>query len=278
MEKRLGKGLAQILESSTQAMPNILHLRTEQIRPSRYQPRQTFEPEKLEELKRSVKRHGIIQPVIVRPVAHGIYELVAGERRWRAAKELGLAEVPAIIRALNDQQTMEHSLIENLQREDLNPLDEAQALARLLSEFNYTQEQAAEAVGKERSTVANLLRLLQLPTEIQHALREENITEGHAKALLGVEPLTKQLELFRVALAKHLSVRQLEEVAGQWQPRARRRRRIPDPQLKMLEEELKRVLATKVSLTARARGGRIVIDYFSDEDLTRLLRALGVSA
>ena len=278
MEKRLGRGLAQIIESSAQATPSIIHLRTEQIRPSRYQPRQTFEPEKLEELKRSVKRHGIIQPVIVRPVAHGIYELVAGERRWRAAKELGLAEVPAIIRALDEQQTMEHSLIENLQREDLNPLEEAQALARLLSEFNYTQEQVADAVGKERSTVANLLRLLKLPTEIQHALREEKISEGHAKALLGVEPATKQLELFRVIVEKHLSVRQLEEAAGQWQPKARRRRRVPDPQLRALEEELKRVLGTKASIAARQRGGRIVIDYFSDEDLTRILQALGVSA
>ena len=278
MEKRLGRGLAQIIESSAQATPSIIHLRTEQIRPSRYQPRQAFEPDKLEELKRSVKRHGIIQPVIVRPVAHGIYELVAGERRWRAAKELGLPEVPAIIRALDDQQTMEHSLIENLQREDLNPLEEAQALTRLLSEFNYTQEQVAEAVGKERGTVANLLRLLKLPTEIQHALREEKISEGHAKALLGVEPVTKQLELFRVVVEKHLSVRQLEETAGQWQPKARRRRRIPDPQLRALEEELKRVLGTKASIAVRKRGGRIVIDYFSDEDLTRILQVLGVSA
>jgi len=279
MEKRLGRGLAQIIESTTtQAQQHVTMVRADQIRPSRYQPREEIRPEELEELQASIARFGVIQPLIVRPIAHGTYELVAGERRWRAAQAAGKQEVPVIIKALTDQDTIAYSIIENLQREDLNPLEEARAFARLVEEFGHTQEQVADVVGKDRSSVANALRLLKLPTEIQEALRAGTISQGHAKILLGIEHPARQLEVFRQAVAKKLSVRQLEELASRWQPRARRRRRELDPHLKACEDELRQALGTKVSLMTRKRGGRIIIEYFSSEDLTRLLRALGVAA
>ncbi|MBI3088260.1 MAG: ParB/RepB/Spo0J family partition protein [Candidatus Omnitrophica bacterium] len=278
MERRLGKGLAQIIESSGPAAQQVVMIRTEQIRPSRYQPREDIKPEELEELKASIKHLGIIQPIIVRPIAHGIYELVAGERRWRAAQAIGVQEVPSIIKALTDQQTVEYSLIENLQREDLNPIEEASAFARLVQEFGYTQEQLAESIGCDRTTVTNTLRLLKLPLDMQEALRGGKLSEGHAKVLLGVEHPAKQTELFRQSVAQGWSVRQLETEAMQWQPRSRRRRRELDPEMKAIEADLRQLFGTKVALSPRKRGGRIVIEYFSSEELTRILRVLGVTA
>jgi len=279
MEKRLGRGLAQIVESSVRAHPSVVSIRVDQIKPCRYQPRQTIDEGSLEELKASIKHLGVIQPVIVRPIAHGIYELVAGERRWRAAQAVGLQEVPAIVRALNDQETVEVSLIENLHREDLNPLEKARTFQRLIEEFGYTQERLAEVIGNDRSTIANTLRLLRLPQDIQQALTHGKLSEGHAKVLAGVEPPAKQMELFKQTLAKGLTVRQLEELAGQWQPSpSSKRRRALDPHVHAIENQLRQLLGTKVSLATRRRGGRIVIDYFSSEDLTRILLALGVAA
>ncbi len=276
MEKRLGKGLAQMIETTAQPNANLVQLRTEQIRPSRYQPRQEIGAESLEELKASIQHKGIIQPIIVRPVAHGTYELVAGERRWRAAQALGIQQIPAIIKALNDQETLEYSIIENVQREGLNPVEEAKAFERLVVEFHYTHEQLALAVGKDRTSISNLLRILKLPDDVQSALQHGIITMGHAKALLGIENRQQQLELFHHAKSKKLSVRELEELVGQWQPKARRRRRPVDPQLKAIEDELRGLLGTKVAIASRQRGGRIVIDYFSTEALHRILQAVGL--
>ena len=278
MEKRLGRGLAQIVESSTRANPSVVSIRVEQIKPCRYQPRQKIDDGSLEELKASIKHLGVIQPVIVRPIAHGIYELIAGERRWRASQAIGLQEIPAIVKALNDQETVEVSLIENLHRENLNPIEEAGTFQRLIEEFGYTQERLAEIIGKDRSTIANTLRLLRLPQEIQQALTQGKLSEGHAKVLAGIEPTAKQLELCKQALAKGLTVRQLEELAGQWQPSpSRKRRRALDPHASAIENQLRQLLGTKVSLATRRRGGRIVIDYFSSEDLSRILRVFGVA-
>jgi len=277
MEKRLGKGLAQIIETSMTVGDSLVLLRTDQIKASRFQPRQEIETAALEELKTSIKRRGIIQPIVVRPIAHGIYELVAGERRWRAAQALGIQEVPSIVKALSDQETLEASIIENVQREELNALEEARAYQRLIEEFHHTQEQLGDIVGKDRSSIANTLRLLKLPKEIQQAVREARISEGHAKILVAVEPPAKQLELFQRAQTNKWSVRQLEEAAGQWQPRVARRKRIADPHVKALEQELRQRLGTKVTLAPRKRGGRLVIEYFSPEDLGRILSALGVS-
>ncbi len=277
MERRLGKGLAELIDTAPQAGSGLVQLRVEQIRPGRFQPRQAFNEATLEELKASIKQRGVIQPVVVRPVAHGTYELVAGERRWRAAQALGLPDIPAIITPLSDQEALESSLIENLQREDLNPLEEASAYQRLMEEFGYTQERLAESIGKDRSSVANTLRLLRLPDEIQRALREEKLSAGHAKVLAGVEVAVRQLELFRRVTTEQLSVRQLEELALRWQPKAARRRRGMDPQLKLIEDELRRLLGTKVTLVSRRKGGRIIIEYFTVEDFNRIIRALKVA-
>ena len=278
MNKRLGRGLADIIETAPQQTTNFVMLRMEQIRPGRFQPRTTINEASLEELKASIKKSGVIEPVIVRPIAHGTYELVAGERRFRASQALGAAEVPAIVKELSDKEALELSLVENVQRENLNPIEEATGYARLLDEFGYTQEDIASAVGKDRTTIANLLRLLALPEEIQQGVREGQATLGHAKALLGMADRVRQLELFTRIKREGLSVRQTEALAGAAAPAHRRRAHRADPQLKGLEDELRRTLGTKVSLTARAKGGRIVIDYFSSEDLTRILELLGVES
>ncbi len=279
MTKRLGRGLADIIAPGPQQgapSQNFVVLRIDQIRPGRLQPRTTINDASLEELKASIKKSGVIEPVLVRPVAHGTYELVAGERRLRASQAVGVTEIPAIIKTLTDQEALELSLVENIQREDLNPIEEARGYGRLLDEFGYTQEAIAGAVGKDRATVANLLRLLSLPEEIQQGVRDGAVTMGHARALLSVPDRVTQLELFNQVQAEQLSVRQTERLAGAWVGPKRRRARRGDPQLKGLEDELRRVLGTKVTLTARKKGGRMVIEYFSQEDLTRLLTILGV--
>ena len=278
MSRRLGKGLEEIIETGARGALSVVMLRTEQIRANRFQPRTVFGEQELEELKVSIKKQGVLQPVLVRPIAHGTYELVAGERRWRAAQAAGLAEIPAIVRTLTDREAVEYSLIENVQRQDLNPLEEASAYRRLLEEFGHTQEEIAEGVGKDRATIANALRLLKLPAEVQQALRETTISVGHAKVLLGIEGAPKQLELLARVIRDTLSVRELEALAGAAHPLKRRRLRRTDPQLGALEEQLRRVLATKVSLVSRKKGGRLVIEYFSADDLTRILHMLGVSA
>lgn len=277
--KRLGKGLADIITTTAPgAVSNFVSLRTDQIRESRLQPRATINEAALEELKASIQRQGIIEPVIVRPIAHGIYELVAGERRWRAARALGLSEVPALIKTLSDKEALEYSLVENIQRENLNPWEEAKGYARLVEEFGYTQEEVAATVGKDRVSVANILRLLRLPDEIQQGLRDGSVSLGHAKALLSVEGRARQLELYQRTTKEHLNVRQLEALAGVVSPSRRRRSARTDPQLKSVEDGLRQALGTKVTVSARAKGGRIVIDYFSQEDLARILSVLGVPA
>lgn len=275
--KRLGRGLADIIDAKPANAADFVMLRTDQIRAGRFQPRTALHDRSLEELKASIKRSGVIEPVIVRPVAHGTYELVAGERRWRAAQAVGMREVPAIVKTLSDKEALELSLVENIQREHLNPLEEATGYARLLDAFGYTQEEIASAVGKDRATVANVLRLLTLPEEIRRGVRAEEITLGHAKALLGIDDLARQLQLYRQASKEKLSVRQVEALAGAATPAKRRRPRAVEPHLKALEDELRRALGTKVAVSSRKKGGRIVIDYFSPEDLTRIAQLFGVS-
>ncbi len=277
MTRRLGKGFAEIVEHSTQAGVSLLMIPVNQIKPGRYQPRQEIDEDALNELKVSIKDRGIIQPIIVRPISHGVYELVAGERRWRAAQDIGMQEVPAIVRALGDQETLEYSLIENLQRHNLNPIEEAMGYERLMNEFGYSQEQLSERLGKDRTTITNLLRLLKLPEEIRAAVRDGRISQGHAKVLLGVEPADRQQQLFQEVMRQALSVRQLEQLSGTWQPKARRDKTI-DPNVKLLEDALRNRLGTKVMLSSRRRGGRIVIEYFSAEDLMRLLDVLGIQS
>ena len=278
MTKRLGRGLEEIIETRGQSAPSFVLIRTDQLRPNRFQPRTQFRAEELEELKRSIKRQGVIQPVIVRPIAHGTYEIVAGERRWRAVRALEMAEIPAVVKTLNDREIIEYSLIENVQRQDLNPLEEASAYRRLSEDFGHTQEEIAAALGKDRATIANALRLLKLPEPIQQALRDGTITMGHARALVAVEGEAKQLELLNRTKREGLSVRQVEALVGTSLPSRRRRPRRQDPELSALEAELRRALGTKVNLVSRKKGGRIVIEYFSPEDLARILQILGINA
>ena len=276
--KRLGRGLAEIISTTPQPGSSFIMLRTDQIRTNQYQPRTTVNDTSLEELKASIKRQGVIEPVIVRPVAHGTYELVAGERRFRASQALDIKEVPAIIKSLSDKEALEFSLIENIQRENLNPLEEARGFARLLDEFGYTQENIAAAVGKDRATIANMLRLLALPEEIRQGLLDGAISMGHAKALLSIEDRSRQAELYRKAAKEGLSVRQVEALVITLVPAKRRRARRTgdDPQLKAIEDELRRALGTKVNVVSRKKGGRIIIEYFSTEDFARIVQALGV--
>ncbi len=277
--KRLGRGLSDIIDSAPSGSApsgasNFVMLRMEQIRPGRFQPRAAIHDAALEELKASIQRSGVIEPVIVRPVAHGTYELVAGERRLKASQAVGLKEIPAIMKTLTDREALEFSLVENIQRENLNPLEEDKGYQRLLVEFGYTQEAIAAAVGKDRATVANALRVLTLPELIQQGLRDSVITMGHAKALLGVADRAKQRELYRRAVSGKWSVRETEAFAGAARPAKRRRAIVEDPQLKLLEDELRRLFGTKVRLVARKSGGRIIIEYFTNDDLERILSTL----
>ncbi len=288
MSKRLGRGLASLITTGSAASTSAASdnggantfaiVPIDQIRPGRYQPRTAISPEGLEELKSSIKKQGVLEPVLVRPLAHGTYELVAGERRWKAAQALGMKEVPAIIKSLTDQQALECSLIENIQREDLNALEEARGYARLLDEFGYTQEDIASAVGKDRATVANLLRLLKLPPEVQQALADGRISAGHAKVLVSIEQTVRQVELLRLAIKGKLSVRDLEVAAASSAGVRRRAKRAADPQLAVIEQQLRQALGTKVRVIARHRGGRIVVEYFSVDDLTRITQLLRLTA
>jgi ParB family chromosome partitioning protein len=277
MEKKaLGKGLGALLPES---LPRILPIEREttqdvpleRIVPNRYQPRQTFEPGELAQLAESVKRNGVLQPVLVRRKADGLFELIAGERRYRAAKLAGLKSIPAVVRNSSDEQSMELALVENLQREDLNPIEEARAYHRLLTEFGLTQETLAQRFGKDRSSVANSLRLLSLPNVIKELVESLKISMGHAKVLLGLGKSELQLKLVKRILEGQLSVRQTEQLialemrTGKTKPAARRATVYPD-----LEEKLRKRLGTKVTISKGRKGGRIEIHYFEPADLDRL--------
>lgn len=278
--KRLGRGLADIIDAvPAQQTASFLQVRLEQIRPGRFQPRTSIKDPELDELKSSIQRSGIVEPVIVRPAAGGTYELVAGERRLRAAKALAMATIPAVVKPLSDQEALELSLIENVQREDLNPLEEARGYERLLNEFGYTQEAVASAVGKDRATIANLLRMLTLAEELKQGLLDGTISLGHAKVLLGVQDRAAQLKLYQQIKRHGWSVRQVEAAAATTAPARRRRARYrADPQVAAWEDALRRALGTKAAIVTRQKGGRIIIDYFSSEDLSRILQLLGVTA
>ncbi len=277
MEKKaLGKGLGALLPES---LPKILPIEREttqdvpldRIVPNRYQPRQTFEPGELAQLAESVKRNGVLQPVLVRRKADGMFELIAGERRYRAAKLAGLKSIPAVVCNSSDEQSMELALIENLQREDLNPIEEARAYSRLVTEFGLTQEALAQRFGKERSSVANSLRLLNLPNEIKELVESLVISMGHAKVLLGLSRPELQLKLAKRIVEGQLSVRQAEQIiaselrTGKTRPAARRAAAYPD-----LEEKFRKRLGTKVTISKGRKGGRIEIHYFEPADLDRL--------
>jgi ParB family chromosome partitioning protein len=250
----------------------VKEIPVEQIIPNPHQPRRNFSSSDLEDLVASIKEHGIIQPLVVSK-NDGSFELIAGERRWRAAKIVGLKTIPAIVRDATKQQKIEWALIENLQRADLNPLEEALAYRALMDEFNFTQEQAAARVGKSRPAVANTLRLLELPEEIQDALRDGKITKSHARTLLGESNPVKQHELFLAMLTGKVTVRLAEKAVSSHHKNINSGRRI-DPNLAAHEKRLQEILGTRVEIKERGGKGTVTLHFYSKEDLSDLLSRL----
>ena len=272
-ERKLGRGFDQLLDGEVSYTgEEVLQVPLEAITPNRFQPRREYSDEAFEHLKSSIARDGILQPVVLRPAESG-YELIAGERRWRAARDLDLEVIPAIVRQADDERALELALIENIQREDLNPIDRANAYRRLMENFHLTQEDAAERVGQDRSTVANTLRLLDLPEEVQDLLRDGRLTMGHARALLALQGAEARIQAARRTLKEGLSVREVERLSS---PKRRRSKASggKSPELVELEERLRNLLATKVEIHTRKRGGRIVVEYYSNDDLQRIIDVL----
>ena len=245
--------------------------------PNPYQPRSHFDQEQLEELKRSILASGILQPIVVRPVGER-YQVVVGERRLRAAREMGLERIPAVIRQVGDEELLELALIENIQRSDLNPMEKAKAYRRLMQEFGLTQEQVAQRVGQDRSTVSNFVRLLELPKDVQDHVSRGTLSMGHARALLGLGEAGGQKELADRIASQGLSVRETERlVSAHTAPARPRRRREKTPQVKRLEDRLKRHLGTRVSIYQGEKRGRIVIDFYGTDDFDRLMQIMGLA-
>ena len=273
----LGRGLGALLGREAFDEGLVRDLPVHEIRPSRLQPRGEVGSEDIAELAASIRDRGVLQPIVVRPTENG-YEVVAGERRWRAAIASGLQMVPAVIRHFSDQESLEVALLENLQREDLRPLEKARAYQRLHEEFGMTQEQIAARLRKSQPSIANAIRLLHLPQEIQTSLEKGRISEGHARALLGLPHPQAILDASRAIERRGLSVRQTEALVKRWSLISRgphrRRVRALDPNVAALEEELSTRFQTKVSIRAGRRRGHIVIEYYSPTDLERILSQL----
>ncbi|GED57261.1 ParB/RepB/Spo0J family partition protein [Brevibacillus formosus] len=279
MSRGLGKGLNALITSNLiEEGEQVKEVSVNEIRPNPYQPRKEFEQSAIEELAQSIKEHGIIQPLIVRKSIKG-YELVAGERRLRAAKVAGLKEVPVVVKAYTDQQLMEIALIENLQRENLNPLEEAEAYDKLISHHDYTQEQLAQKIGKSRPHVANMLRLLQLPEKIRKMVSAAELSMGHSRALLGVTDKKVQQQLANDVVEKGLSVRQLEELVKQLNVSRETKKKKPaknEPVLIEMEERLRSRFGTSVKIKKGSKRGKIEIDFYSQEDLERIIDMLNI--
>ncbi len=245
------------------------------IQPNRYQPRSHFAPEELAQLSESIRAQGILQPLLVRKLDYG-YELVAGERRLRAAKMIDLDRVPVVVKTVSDAEMLEMSIVENIQRENLNPMEEAEAYHCLITQFNLTQEQAAERVGKSRSAVANFLRLRQLPEPVKTSIIEGRISMGHARALLGADTAAQQNAAWRATINKGLSVRQTEELVKRLRMATeaveRKKSTSEDRHLASVAENLSRRFGTKVEIKRRGKKGRLEIEFYSNEDLDRLLK------
>ncbi len=248
----------------------VIEVDVNQIVANPMQPRHTFDDEKLESLAQSIKMHGIIQPLIVSRKGNH-YELIAGERRFQASKRVGLKKVPVIIREADELQKLELAIIENIQRHDLNAIEEGKAYQKLADEFQMTQEEVATKMGKSRSLVANKMRLLTLPIEVQKGLIDGKITEGHAKAILSLSNAEKQRAMYEMILSNNLTVRQVEERAKETSVKSYQRKAGSDPQMKALENTLVEALGTKVKISKAGDGGKIVIEFYSQEDLDSLL-------
>lgn len=285
----LGKGLDALFSSSeikipTEPMNNVEQLEDRgisfidinDIKPNEKQPRKNFDEEKLEELAASIKEHGLIQPVILRRSEIG-YEIVAGERRWRACRKAGIKEIPSIVKELTDEQNMLIAIIENMQREDLNPIEEAEGLNQMIDSFGLTQEEVSKSIGKSRPYITNALRLLKLPEQIREFLSEGKLSTGHARAIAGISDFEKQIEIAEYAIEKGISVREIEKLIkelGNNKKKNSQKKSGKTPDVKRLEEDLKQIMGTKVSLNQKGKKGRIEIEYYSREELERLIELL----
>lgn len=273
MEKKaLGKGLDALLpamrtgQSASEA--DVQHLRIDAIVPNRYQPRQVFAPGELAALTASIKESGVLQPVMVRRKGDGIYELISGERRWRASKEAGLETIQAVIRNCSDQESLLLALVENLQREDLNPMETARAYGRMMKEFGLTQDMVAQKVGCDRASVANSVRLMNLHPAVQELLELGTLSAGHAKVILGLDSPESQVRVAQLAASRGLSVREVEKVVASSIGRKKRSRKIDThTPWSDLEARLQKKFGTKVTVQPQGAGGKIMIHYFSSEEL-----------
>ncbi len=281
VEKRpaLGRGLSALIpDSPAPAAPpaadRSLDIDTDLLRPNKFQPRTHIDDDRIEDLARSIRSNGIIQPIVVRKVDSG-YEIIAGERRWRAAQRVGLLKVPVVVRDIPEDQLLAVALIENIQREDLNPIEEALAYRRLADEFRLTQEQIADAVGKDRSSIANFVRLLRLPQEVRANLASNTLSMGHARALLALADENAQLRLARDVIARSLSVRETEALVKKaGEPSAPAAAKPADVHTRAAEEKLRLALGTRARIVRKGKGGRIEIDFTSEDELQRIFELL----
>jgi len=280
MEKSaLGKGLSALIPENVKLEKDdiVTYLSTTQIKKNTFQPRKEFNEEKLADLISSIKEKGVLQPLLVRKTIDG-YELIAGERRLRAAQTLNISKVPVIVKTATDQEALVLALIENIQREELNPIEESKAYQRLIEDFNFTQDLVAQSVGKDRSTVTNMLRLLSLPEDIQQSISLGSFSVGHARALLSIRDEEQQKIFWRRTTDKGLSVRELENIikseAGVLSRGRKTTGERKDPYVVSVEEELQRALGTKVRIAAKKKRGKIIIEYYSNDDLERITKIM----
>ncbi|GAD13284.1 stage 0 sporulation protein J [Geobacillus kaustophilus GBlys] len=283
--KGLGKGISALFDNLSLNELNgkeetVREVSIHDLHPNPYQPRKTFQPEAIEELKQSILQHGILQPLIVRRVPNG-FEIVVGERRYRAAKEANLPSVPVVVRELTDEQMMEFALLENLQREDLNPIEEAMAYKMLMDKLHLTQEEVASRVGKSRPHIANHLRLLSLPSDVQKLLIDGTLSMGHGRALLGLKQKSKMKSIVERTIREGLNVRQLEKLIQQANENVSRetsKRKPPEKSVFIRESEslLREKFGTNVTIKQTRKRGKIEIEFFSPEDLERILELLDV--
>ncbi|MGI6405877.1 MAG: ParB/RepB/Spo0J family partition protein [Syntrophaceticus sp.] len=275
----LGRGLRALIPTEPEHPgegAEIVELPLDKIKPGEFQARQDFDQEAMDELASSIKTHGVMQPVVVRPLGDDLYELIIGERRWRASQMAALKTIPCVIRQVDDQVSSEMMLVENIQREDFNPMEEAYAYKRLKEEFKLTQEEIASRVGKSRSFIANSLRLTQLPDIIQDLLVQGQLSVGHGKVLLGLADRQQQMDLAEQIVKKNLTVREAEKAAQRLidQKKKQPRKKEQDFVLADTEDRLRQLLGTKVKIKKGRRGGKIEIDFYSSEELDRLLEFL----
>ena len=275
--KALGKGLGALIpdiEDDLEGKEGALYCNLDEIQVNPYQPRTVFDQEKIEELTRSIKEKGVIQPLLVRKVRGG-YQLVAGERRLRAAKKAGLEKIPVVVKEISKAELLEYSLIENLQRENLNPIEEAEAYKRLMKDFDYTQQKVSQVLGKNRATVANQLRLLKLPGVVKKSLAKGEISMGHARGLLGLSELQKVKEAFRIVVGKGLSVRETEKLVKRLSQEKKKKE--PEKRLIHLEyvrNDLRQWLGTQVKIVKSGKKGKIIIEFYSSEELERIIERI----